>query len=114
MRVKIFTDEEARERKRIRSRKFHALHREERNAYARTYNKSERGKQAYKNSALRFPEKVKAREIVSNAIRDGRLKRELCHCGKYGHAHHEDYSNPLEVIWLCTTHHKELHRKEEK
>jgi hypothetical protein len=27
------------------------------------------------------------------------------------HAHHEDYSKPLKVIWLCPFHHKQQHAK---
>jgi hypothetical protein len=26
------------------------------------------------------------------------------------HAHHEDYSKPFEVRWLCRKHHRELHQ----
>jgi hypothetical protein len=26
-------------------------------------------------------------------------------------AHHEDYSRPLDVVWLCPTHHKARHRE---
>ena len=25
------------------------------------------------------------------------------------HRHHDDYSEPLEIRWLCPTHHKEVH-----
>jgi hypothetical protein len=56
------------------------------------------------------PEKRKARNMVSNAIRNGKLKRQLCEvCGEKAHAHHEDYSKPLDVRWLCPTHHMRLH-----
>jgi len=27
------------------------------------------------------------------------------------HAHHDDYSKPLQVRWLCDLHHREHHRK---
>jgi len=59
----------------------------------------------------RYPEKIKARVIVHNAIKSGRLKRGGCEiCNKSNaHAHHEDYSKPLEIHWLCREHHKEYH-----
>ncbi len=60
----------------------------------------------------RFPERVKAREIFYQEIRSGRIKRQPCEvCGdQNGHAHHEDYNKPLEVIWLCRKHHLQRHR----
>lgn len=57
----------------------------------------------------RNPEAYKAHVTVNNAIRDGRLKRQRCHCGRKAQAHHDDYSKPLEVLWLCTKHHAEHH-----
>ena len=58
------------------------------------------------------PEVYAAHNAVSNAIRDGRLKKQPCEkCGADAHAHHEDYSKPLDVVWLCHTHHMERHRK---
>lgn len=47
------------------------------------------------------------------AVRSGRIKRLPCEvCGEpKTHGHHKDYSKPLEVNWLCSTHHGELHRK---
>jgi hypothetical protein len=62
----------------------------------------------YKNA-----EKRAAHVITGNAIRDGRLVPELCKvCGKKKvDAYHEDYTKPLEVIWLCKKHHGELHKK---
>ena len=39
-----------------------------------------------------------------------KLDRKPCEvCGKKAHAHHEDYSKPLEVTWLCHKHHRERH-----
>jgi len=34
-------------------------------------------------------------------------------CAGVIHGHHEDYSKPFEVIWLCRFHHKERHRKKD-
>ena len=35
-------------------------------------------------------------------------------CNEIGERHHPDYSKPLEIIWLCRKHHKELHRSFKK
>ncbi len=47
--------------------------------------------------------------MALNAIQAGRLVRQPCQeCGEVrSEAHHEDYSKPLEVIWLCKPHHRE-------
>lgn len=66
-----------------------------------------------KQQAERWPEKMAARRMVANAIRVGMMKRCPCSvCGQVEmvHAHHDDYSKPLDVIWLCSTHHGERHR----
>ena len=57
------------------------------------------------------PEKYAANNAVGNAIRDRRLFREPCEaCGSANvQAHHDDYSKPLEVRWLCFKHHRALH-----
>ena len=56
-------------------------------------------------------EAYRAHYLVSNAVRDGRLSKEPClFCGATRvHAHHRDYSKPLEVIWLCPQCHHRLH-----
>ena len=56
--------------------------------------------------------KLFARSVVNSRIRDGHLERGECFCGETGEAHHEDYSKPLEVTWLCKQHHEMHHRKE--
>jgi len=81
------------------------------------YNKTERGKEArktaYANAKNRRPERHNARVILNNAVRDGRILRPTsCTCGATGRieAHHEDYSKPLEVSWLCVACHKQAHK----
>lgn len=63
----------------------------------------------------RNPEKVKAHTRVYDAIRRGKLIRpNTCKiCSKFckPEAHHEDYSKPLEILWLCKNCHAEKHRK---
>lgn len=65
---------------------------------------------AYKD---RQPIKRSARIAVGTAIDAGRLVRQPCEvCGSAkSEAHHDDYSKPLDVRWLCRRHHMELHRK---
>lgn len=60
-------------------------------------------------------EKRKAHSAVNYAVRSGRIKKLPCEvCGSKVRiqGHHDDYSKPLEVRWLCQVHHKELHRKD--
>lgn len=62
-------------------------------------------------SRKRRPEAARAHNAVSNAIRDGKLKRLPCSvCGdKNSQAHHLDYTRPLYVQWLCFKHHRTRH-----
>lgn len=56
------------------------------------------------------PEKYQAHLAVKKALYHNNLKKSGCVvCGEKAHAHHEDYSRPLEVVWLCVTHHAEHH-----
>lgn len=59
----------------------------------------------------RYPEKYAAHVAVSNAVRDGILVKQPCEvCGRAEvEAHHDDYSKPLTVRWLCKEHHMEHH-----
>jgi len=60
-------------------------------------------------------EKYRAHVAVNNAVRDGRLaKKDRCErCnGTYAlQGHHDDYSKPLDVQWLCRHCHGERHRE---
>ena len=67
--------------------------------------------EARKRHREKHPERYKARTAVGNALRDGRLVKELCPCGREAQAHHEDYSKPLEVTWLCRSCHVVGHGK---
>ena len=61
------------------------------------------------------PIKRKARTAVGNAVRDGRLDKpdqcEECDSTFRVEGHHDDYSKPLEVRWLCSVCHKQWHLK---
>ncbi|QGH72742.1 MAG: putative HNHc nuclease [Podoviridae sp. ctQNx1] len=56
-----------------------------------------------------------ANVILGNAVRDGRIEKLPCFiCGGKAEAHHPDYDRPLDVVWLCPVHHKEIHFKKER
>jgi uncharacterized Zn finger protein (UPF0148 family) len=67
------------------------------------------------------PEKKKARNALTYAVWSGRITPQPCEkCGaspinylgwRAVHAHHDDYSKPLEVRWLCVPCHGDEHRK---
>ena len=61
----------------------------------------------------RDPVKKRARRLVESAIRNGPLIRKPCEvCAETKvDAHHDDYSKPLDVRWLCRQHHLEHHGK---
>lgn len=64
-----------------------------------------------KLQVAKYPERVKARHKVHLAVKNGSLKKQPCEvCGsEFVFAHHEDYNNPLDVVWLCRPHHREKH-----
>ena len=97
--------------------------------YARTYAKTEAG---YANAAKRqrterrhlwqdeyerkrramSPEKFRARNTFWRALKNGKiLKQPKCQFPRCEftkvEGHHDDYSRPLEILWLCKFHHRQ-------
>jgi len=69
---------------------------------------------AVREMLKRIKIKTKAHNTMNYAIRVGKLRRGACDvCGSTERieGHHEDYSKPLNVSWLCKKHHAVLHRK---
>ena len=64
-----------------------------------------------RNFEERSPVARVAQYRVGAAIRDGRLIKKPCeYCGnKTVVAHHDDYLKPMEVRWLCYSHHSQWH-----
>ena len=61
--------------------------------------------------------KRKAHQAVGYAIASKKMIRQPCEkCGTNENvvAHHEDYTKPLDVVWLCKKHHRERHLEIDK
>lgn len=59
------------------------------------------------------PEKYAAHNMINNGLRDGKLEKPLAcdRCGKEDmiHGHHDDYSQPMDVEWICVSCHGTEH-----
>ena len=58
--------------------------------------------------------KERARRGLAKAVKQGSIERRPCEeCGaSSAEGHHEDYSKPLEVRWLCPLHHRAVHKRQ--
>lgn len=80
------------------------------------YRGTEKGKKMMLKKTRRYrdenKEKYKAHWTVAHAIKAGKLIKSNCEkCGSVkAHAHHDDYSKPLDVRWLCPKCHNKHHR----
>ena len=101
--AKYLRTEKGRQGSRERQRRYHKL-------------------QWYKDAIDRYridnPEKRDAWVAVSNAVANGYLVRpsacSICGCPCTPDAHHEDYSKPLDVVWMCHQCHVDYHMSVKK
>jgi hypothetical protein len=85
------------------------------------YMQTEQGKESKKKSLEKYhkrhPMTYAAHVITCNAIRDKKLKRptkcSVCNAKKMIEAHHDDYTKPLDVRWLCNACHRAWHKSNE-
>lgn len=65
------------------------------------------------NTDHKNPDRARARNLLNYAIRIGKMTspNRCSDCTATGmiHGHHEDYSKPLEVLWLCPPCHAKHH-----
>ena len=119
-REKKFCSDSCREKskRKERKRKYQTdpLFREKILAMNSKYFKTENGKRAMISASnswkIRNPEKRRAHNAVTAALRSGVLVKpagcDVCGIPEVD-AHHDDYSKPLDVKWLCRRCHHEAH-----
>lgn len=77
-------------------------------------NNPDKRRESLREWERRNPLAKAASTAVGKAIRSGKLERgpcEVCGVTKRIQAHHDDYSKPLSVRWLCIDHHAEHHKR---
>lgn len=69
---------------------------------------------ATRTHGAKYPERVRARKALGKAIKAGKITRpticSICETPCRPHGHHDDYSKPLDVRWVCQRCHVEIHR----
>lgn len=61
----------------------------------------------------KWKKKRRAQSTLKRAVYAGKVEKKPCEvCGttEWVEGHHSDYNKPLDVMWLCSLHHKEWHR----
>lgn len=99
-------------------RKYRLKNLEKIRAYKRAYDNKQYKENPERISARRMKwrnknlEKYSAHQKVAYALRKGKMKKQPCEtCGEVRvHAHHPNYNKPLDVMWLCSVHHKKWHQ----
>lgn len=93
------------------NREYYREHSKEYQRNLSTEVKRENHKKWINNNRNKYKMMVSAYSKVACALKKGLLQKKPCEiCGenKIIHAHHEDYSKPLDVKWLCPLHHKNV------
>lgn len=94
-------------------RRYRQRHPERKREYERKWRQAHRKEDMARTTKYRLahPERNRAKNHVAYALKTGRLTRSPCEvCGSHKvDAHHDDYSQPLKVRWLCRKHHYDLH-----
>ncbi len=96
-------------------REWYYKNKEKRLRQIKKYQKSSTGKFTAKitdsNNKRKFPEKIKARIQLRSALARGDIRKSPCKiCSNPKvEGHHNDYTKPLNIRWLCILHHKQFH-----
>lgn len=106
---------------RAADRRRYERHKEKRKAAMRAYNATPAGREVVQRAKRRWaernPDKRRAQSRLREALRAGKIVRGPCEragpdCNGRIEAHHDDYSKPLKVRWLCRRHHAQHHKEQ--
>lgn len=102
---------------RRQSRNYCRTHKKSKAAYHRRRMRNPAFRKSRNDYAKRQYQKHKARHNARTklgyAIKSGKIQKQPCEVCQSTHsqAHHDDYSQPLVVRWLCKLHHAQHHRQ---
>jgi len=110
---------EGRDRLKVRREKYKAT--DKFKETKRKYNLTDKAKSLDKIRKAKWqkanPVKSRAHKKVRYALDSGKLDKpdncQICGTDCIPNGHHEDYSKPLDVIWVCNQCHVDIHYKEE-
>lgn len=101
---------------RIREYDRNRPNKDERAKKSSEYSKTPKGKHVKKKSMQKYNQdklKKQAKVDLANAVKYGRIKKpsscESCGVECKPHGHHDDYSKPLDIRWLCVKCHVNFH-----
>jgi len=116
---KRLVNKKYREDNKVRCKKWYQENKEEQNIKSREYNYKNRDRlnkkklEYYKDEENKRKRNI--RGLTNSLIRGGKLIRpsKCTECNSKGktEAHHKDYSDIYDVVWLCRECHIELHKK---
>jgi hypothetical protein len=101
---------------RVCSNLYSKMYRESHREYFRTYNNThperlKKGTEYKKKHRAIHPDRQRSRRMFLASVKVGKIERQPCEvCGElYADGHHDDYSKPFSVRWLCEFHHRQHH-----
>lgn len=106
----------ARKRKWAQTKRDKKKHSEYNKEYAKTKAGKEVQKQGHDKYRASHPERIRAKNMVHRHIRAGHIPHPttqtciVCGC-QAEHYHHVDYSQPLDVVPVCTKCHRLIHKE---
>ena len=97
-----------------RSDRGRANNRKATNTYYATHKKEK--SERVKRYNIEYRNKYVCRYVFGNAVKLGKISRPIdcqqCFIECTPDGHHDDYSKPFEVMWLCKCCHGKMHRRE--